>query len=946
MKFQASAIALALAALPLGAEAAGLGNIKVLSVLGQPLLAEIDITASREEAPTLAARLAPYEAFQQAGIEYNPAISDLKVSIEKRADNRLYLQLRTDQALNEPFLDLLLEMSWAAGRLQREYLFLLDPPDALQKPAPQDAPDRLPVVRAGTAAPAAASSSSIDAKADATQPAADRKTATTEKPASTAAPNDKPAAVPAPQATQPTPDITAAAHTARTARTVAVKSGDTLSKIASEALQTLPVGVNLDQMLIALFRSNRDAFIGGNINRLRAGKILAIPDQDSIAAVDPREARELVIAQSADFNAYRKRLAATTEAAPAAQEAAPQQLATGRIEAKVEEKRPPPAASEDRLEISKSAAASAKEAGAGKSPAARTAAIEEDLVAREKTLQEANSRIAELDRNLADMRKALELKSQTLAAAQNQAAAPASTPEPAAAPAPTPKAAETTAQAGQSPAPKKPAKKKAAPAPKDAAQETEPSFIADNPELVYGGSALIALLLGYLGFSQWRKKRAAQPEAAPEDRSDPKNVEDPSINSVFGNNGGQVVDTGSTAAGSSLDTDFSVVSSGGADTNESVDPIAEADVYMAYGRNAQAEEILLDAMKKDPARHAIPLKLLEIYAARKSLKQFEAIASDLHGQTGGTGESWEQAARLGRSIDPENPLYGQANAVAAAAAAATQQPQDAGQALYDPTATMVLTPQDFDKIAAEFDAPAAPAAPLDMGAVTPDAADAGAEAEEVPESLDFELDLGSEDGHDATNASPSLDFDLGLNEPKPEPAPAADAAPAASTSSTTGGDEVDFEEAPAIDALPSIPAAVDAADAAPSSPASAAASGIDLASISLELDAHDDTDSASASAAAFATESSAGPADLDIPPLSAAAEGLAAPLSAPASPPAAPSDLADEAGSPEVDTKLELAAAYEEMGDKEGARELLQEVLNEGNAAQQAAARDRLAQLG
>lgn len=928
-KFQASAIALALAALPLGADAAGLGNIKVLSVLGQPLLAEIDITASHEEAPTLAARLAPHEAFQQAGIEYNPAISGLKVSIEKRADSRLYLQLRTDQALNEPFLDLLLEMSWAAGRLQREYLFLLDPPDALQKPAPQDAPDRLPVVETQTATAAPATPA-----ADVKKPVEDRKAAPAGKTAAT--PGGAPAATPAPQATRPEPAMAAA--------TRAVKSGDTLSKIASETLQTMPAGVNLDQMLIALFRSNRDAFIGGNINRLRAGRILTLPDQDSAAAIDPREARELVIAQSADFNAYRRRLAAATEAAPAMQEEAPRQSVTGRIEAKVEEKLPPPAASKDKLEISKSAAAPASETDAKKSPAARTAAVEEDLIAREKTLQEANSRIAELDRNLADMRKALELKSQTLAAAQKQAeaatpAAPAGTAEPeaAATPAPAPKAAETATPAKQPPAKqKKPAKKKAAPTPQVEAQE--PGFIADNPELVYGGSALIALLLGYLGFSQWRKKRAAKSEAAPEDRSDSEreSANDPSINSVFGNNGGQVVDTGSTAESSSLDTDFSVVGSSGTDTNESVDPIAEADVYMAYGRNAQAEEILLDAMKKDPARHAIHLKLLEIYAARKSLKQFEAIASDLHAQTGGTGEHWEQAARLGRSIDPENPLYGQANAATAAATsvAAAQQTQDAGQALYDPTATMVLTPQDFDKIAAEFDMPAVPAVPIDAQTAAPVAE---AEAEEVPESLDFELDLGSKDNHD--DASVDLDFDLGLDGPAAGAATAAET-PAAGTSSTTGGDEVDFEALPAIDALQDSPEAPAAAPLPAS--AAASASGIDLASISLELDAHDGTASASP-ASSSVTENLA---DLDIPPLSPAAEGLTAPRLDSPSPSAAPAGTADEAGSPEVDTKLELAAAYEEMGDKEGARELLQEVLNEGNAAQQAAARDRLAQLG
>ncbi|MBS1171771.1 MAG: fimV, partial [Proteobacteria bacterium] len=94
------------------------------------------------------------------------------------------------------------------------------------------------------------------------------------------------------------------------------------------------------------------------------------------------------------------------------------------------------------------------------------------------------------------------------------------------------------------------------------------------------------------------------------------------------------------------------------DADEGVDPVAEADVYMAYGRDAQAEEILLDALKNEPTRHAIHVKLMEIYAQRKSLKQFENHASELYAQTGGVGADWEKAAAMGRKLDPANPLYG------------------------------------------------------------------------------------------------------------------------------------------------------------------------------------------------------------------------------------------------------------------------------------------------
>jgi pilus assembly protein FimV len=105
-------------------------------------------------------------------------------------------------------------------------------------------------------------------------------------------------------------------------------------------------------------------------------------------------------------------------------------------------------------------------------------------------------------------------------------------------------------------------------------------------------------------------------------------------------------------------TDFSQASISAIDAEEGVDPVAEADVYMAYGRDAQAEEILLDALKTDPTRTAIHVKLLEIYAGRKNNKQFETLASDLYAQTGGVGGDWEKAAAMGLKLDPANPLYG------------------------------------------------------------------------------------------------------------------------------------------------------------------------------------------------------------------------------------------------------------------------------------------------
>ena len=154
---------------------------------------------------------------------------------------------------------------------------------------------------------------------------------------------------------------------------------------------------------------------------------------------------------------------------------------------------------------------------------------------------------------------------------------------------------------------------------------------------------ILALLLAYLGIKaaqrrkqSWAIRSGARGELAPGGQG------------VFVATGGQSVDTG---ASSIMQTDFSQSGFAPIDSDEGVDPVAEADVYMAYGRDIQAEEILQDALKADPERAAIYLKLLEIYAQRQDVRQFETIASELFGRTNGQGSEWHKAAALGRTLD-------------------------------------------------------------------------------------------------------------------------------------------------------------------------------------------------------------------------------------------------------------------------------------------------------
>jgi pilus assembly protein FimV len=692
-----------------------------------------------------------------------------------------------------------------------------------------------------------------------------------------------PAAEPVPAAAAkpaPAPAPAAAQAAAEAGNAHMVKSGDTLSKIAAA---TKPEGVSLDQMLVALLRGNQGAFDGANMNRLRAGKILNIPNAEAAAAVAAAEARQEVVAQARDFNAYRSKLAAAVAATPAKEEAAKQED-QGKIAPKVADK---PAAGEpvrDKLEVSRTEAARETKALQG-----RITALEEDLVARERALKEANSRVADLEKNLADLKKLAELKSQAGVQAQKQAeaakpGAPAK-PEPQAkmpepAPVEPPKPAEPPKATEAAPVPhvveapkpaepppeKKPPVEVAAPSPVPEA----PSFIDDNPALVYGGGGLIALLIGYLGFSAWRRKSHA--EEAPSTASR-LSEGDLMANSVFGTTGGQAVDTSA-----SIQTDFSQASLSAIDTDEGVDPVAEADVYMAYGRDAQAEEILVDALKTDPSRLAIYLKLLEIYSGHKNLAKFEKVATDLHGQTGGAGPDWEKAAAMGRSIDPGNPLYAGSGAQ--------------GEAPIEPVIPAVAMPP------AGVAAPAAE--PMKNTVTLPGQLSQLAEsvkpAPSMPANLGFDLDLSTPSQAGSGSAGP-LDLDLGAK-------PVATAAPMESLG-------IDLS-------LPDL--GTSAAAPAPSAPEPA--SGLDF---------EFDIDSTPAPAVKEAPIDFSG-INLDL-------------VTAAAPVPEAVEPVLAEGDNPDVNTKLELAQAYEEMGDREGARELLEEVIQEGSVRQQELARSKLATL-
>ena len=825
----------ALAALSLGPAdswALGLGRLAVQSALGETLRAEIDVTSlTPEEAGNLKIRIAPPESYRSLGVDYNSVLPTTQAALLKRADGRPFLRLTSDRVVQEPFVDVILELSWSTGRLVREYTLLFDPPVA-QAPAAPPAPAvaTAPVFSAPVAA----------------APAAPRP----QRPAP--APIPAPAPTPAAErvAKAPPPPSPTATAGGSAGDTYLVRPGDTLTRIASRTRQGT---VSLDQTLVSLYRGNPQAFVGDNMNRLKAGALLKVPTAETAAAVDSSEARQVIQAQSADFGSFRQRLAG---AVPAAAAETSTRKDAGTVRAEIDDRKDTAAATPDKLTLSKGASA------------AKPGASEVKL-SKEKEKQDAAVRVAELSKSVEELKK--------LSGAANVAAVPAPPPVAPVAPAPVPLSVpEVPVAAAAAPAPapapvaSSPADAPPAPAasasavpvapptpvvaPKPATEPApadEPGFFDSlleiNPLYLAGGAGVVLALLGFGVYRARRAKLDTGETSFLESRLQP--------DSFFGSSGGQRIDTREAAAGAPSSMSYSLSQ---LDAIGDVDPVAEADVYLAYGRDLQAEEILKEAMRSSPERLAIRTKLLEVYAKRRDTKGFELLATQLFSLTSGKGEDWQKAQELGLQIDPDNTLYQPGGLPEAAAA-----PADPAVAMAELLGPSTL-PQSVSPTSSSFgDALSEETAPLSK----PPVAD-----------IDFDLDLSAEDTAVLSPAtqSPSLesfDFDAA-------PTPASAQAYFPSSAPSPAG----------------------------SSPGAKAPLDFDMSSISLDLDAP------------------AGSVD--------------------SMPGELMDDEADDDHTDPLARKLELAEEFRQIGDAEGARDLLQEVAAKAEGALKVKAQNMLNDLG
>ncbi len=625
-----------LCCVPLTTEALGLGDIQVRSAMGQKLDAEIEFSAlTSSEAESLTIKLAAPESFVQAGVDYSPVLRSIRFSLMKKGDRQV-IHLSSDLAISDPFLTLLIELNAAGNRTLRQYSLLLDPPAIAETPVIVNAPDAL--------VPNSRVPDGKDGDSEIKAGPIVQDKAKTRAPAA----------------------LKGTASNSEKALTHIVKRGETLAGIAAAHREE---GVSVDQMLLALQRTNPEAFIGNNIDRLKAGSVLRMPESDAVLAVDPTKARELIRAQRADFQRYREQLA--RQSAQSREAASTPKIgnesgqsgarSSSGIVASPAQDMPSASVAQDKLKLTapaadkltesgQSAAAASKHgemksAKEGKVNASKQSADALDQIASDKALADANSRIAALEKNIRDMQQLSEIQDQSLAEKQVAATAAVEPSLPVTAAESSSDGSLSTAVPAHTPSPAE-SSPAPAPAPASVAQQIE-RVIQDqlqDPPLMWASIAGLLLLLSWVGLRYRRRKNA----------SAGKITESESVQSVFEQAGGHNIDTSNSVFHSNFVPSVSQL-----DTNE-VDAVAEADVYIAYGRDEQAEEILQDALRLHPDRHALRVKLLEIYAARKDRQKFGTLAAELRVLTHGVGEAWIQAAKMGLVLDPGNLLYGAA----------------------------------------------------------------------------------------------------------------------------------------------------------------------------------------------------------------------------------------------------------------------------------------------
>jgi pilus assembly protein FimV len=972
-KFQLKKIAFALSlSTALSAHAAGLGSMISSSKLGEPLNAEIELLAvTPSELNSIQATLASEQVYQDQMLEKPASYPFIKIEVGNNTKGQPILKLTSSQPITEAFLDMLIQVDWPTGRLVKEYTLLLDPPGFNSNYVSESA--GLPVA-GQTTSPTTTNNTSPE---------------TSQQPASEARPESKSRS--SKSAVAPAPKPVAADEAANTAQTLTTERGDTLYAIAR---QMKPDNVSVEQMLAALYQSNQQAFDGKNMNRLKVGKIIRMPDQATLDSVSRPQAKSLIAEHATNWQAYKNSLAKVVKESEASQAGGHTLQSAGKIGAAGEKPTPQAKPGKDVLKLS---AGDAKSTTQDDKAEAKASAATEDATAKANAIKEEQSRAAALEKQVADMKKLMEMKSSAMAQAEKNAAQTAAEPKAEAKPdakvepKPTEQAAKAPAEQTKVPpaavVPEKPAPtaepaKPELPVEEPAAETVQqPSFMHVLLERLKNISpvlplALIALPVLLCVWALIRIRRKKQIDNF-EDVIVTSPATEMQNNTVFG-------DTQAAASGdTSFLTDFSQSGVGGMIDSHDVDPIAEAEVYMAYGRDAQAEEILKDAIQKDPERQELTLKLLEIYQTTGNKAAFESLASDVYAKAGPADAVWSKVSAMGQKLDPENTLY-----QATPAAVSNVAP------LADGTVLPVAETQNeedayhfnFEAPALEFDGASEAVAAASAESVTPAASPVRTTAEEAasPSATDeftaasgddtLALNtLADEPAPERTNDTTLAFSEDAISTENPistadslrfevEPASVASVEPASDDVSDALNVGDDLALTPKALDLPSlnlddVPQSVEAASSKPLSAttgeqtlSSEDAVFDSLPELSLELGGPNDAIGGRVSDDALEIEEiSLGSAEAALnesPALDAAGDSIAFPeisLDVAENSTASAEEIADEPE--EVNTKLDLIQAYIDMEDVVGAKELIDEVIAEGGERQRQRASELLAKL-
>ena len=855
--------------------ALGLGPITMRSSLNQPLDAEIDIhSAQPGDLDGFAVRLASSEDFARVNVEQTVFLSQIQFKLKFRGDGSPYIHLTTSRAVTEPYLDFLIEARWPRGRALKEYTVLVDPP-VLTAETPK------PVEQARTA-PVFSAQKEQETRRPVRQPVSPPPVRQRRQ---VAQPTPPPVRRPVPrqeEAPAPTGDVDYGR----------VKRGDTLWEIARD---TRPNdGISVHQMMLAYLRDNPEAFIDGNINKLKAGYVLRIEDASSIASTSRRAAVDEVRRQNLAWREGRGTRVVKqvepegdTRVSSIRDEVAQEDSAGGKTKtAKAED-------DSARLKLVAPGAEGQGSGGAAEEDSDAAKVKENLLLATESldaTRQEAeelDTRMAELDEQLQSMQRLIMLKDEELLALQNNLG----------------KEPQKQAAAPKADKSKPAAKPKAQP--KEKKEESLiPNELLSDPILLGLAGLLVVAVVGWLVVRRRRMHGGFEE----------------SILNVGA--GGASVGAATVSEGgpeSAMVSDFVMSDMPGAQVDASeVDAISEADVYLAYGRHQQAEDILRQALDKTPDQLELHAKLLEVFHAAKNADAFEEQARILHEKIGGdeSNNYWIDIAPLGREICPHSELFGGGGESAMDDSLGGVSADDEDLLDFDFNANDELEDISADSGGSDMDEPL----DFDMSSLDMDMGDGDSEPQQAEETSN----LGSFDMEETSTAADDdggLDFDLSFGDD--DSSGAAEEAPLEMEMDSTSGagasnaddNSLDFgglefesdESADEMMVEEEAPLELSLDDSGDST------GGVEE-EMSMDFEGAD-----------IVQLDTGGGDDIDL-------DG----------------ELDEDIFSnvDEVGTKLDLAKAYVDMGDSDGARSILDEVLEEGDDTQKQQAEELLQQMG